>query len=161
VVFTVLHKGVKDRAALAGLWMPDKQPVLRSQFGRADSLFRTVIVDAGLRVIQVTHQCLPLSERIADRLTCFGCAVVFVKDLLITLHALQHRFHERAAVVVSIEDRIRRLLAQFTFIGIQGFDLHQVPGCIDFAVKVKGLVKLAAYVGHAANQLEAFFGCQH
>lgn len=73
VVFTVLHEGVEDRAALAGLWMPDKQPVLRSQFGRADGLFSTVVVDAGLRVSVTSSTCSGNTKR-ARRIRGSGLA---------------------------------------------------------------------------------------
>ncbi len=62
----VFDQGIHHRAALAGFFRTEKQPVLFSDSGGADRVFDQVVVDLHLAMLQEAHQCRPLIERVAD-----------------------------------------------------------------------------------------------
>lgn len=48
----VLDHGKEDRAALAGIGSPDKEPVLGAELGRPDGVLGEVVVDGDLAVLE-------------------------------------------------------------------------------------------------------------
>ena len=57
-------QGVKDRGALAGLGVTNKQPVLLSDARGPDRIFDEIIVEPRLAEPQMLHQGLPLVEQV-------------------------------------------------------------------------------------------------
>ena len=52
--------GVNFRAALVGLWVPDKQIVLLSKAARPERIFRQVVIDLQPPLLQIAIESLPL-----------------------------------------------------------------------------------------------------
>ncbi len=57
-------KGVEDGRALAGVGMPDKQPVLLAEAGRSQRVLDEVIVEAAHALMQVRREGRPLGEQV-------------------------------------------------------------------------------------------------
>lgn len=62
------EEGVDDRAFVSGTWIADEQPVFRSEFAGADTLFGQVVIDADLRMVEVDGELVPLGQGVVDSL---------------------------------------------------------------------------------------------
>ena len=63
-----LDNSVEDGAALAGVGIAEKQPVLFSESGRPDGVFHQVIIDLDSAIFEIDAKQGPVGERVIDGL---------------------------------------------------------------------------------------------
>ena len=57
---------IDDRAFMSCCGMADEQPVLGAEFAGADALLGQIVIDAGLGMVEVNGEFVPLSQGVVD-----------------------------------------------------------------------------------------------